>query len=123
MVGSTHGSIYAFSRADSKAIERIVDSDNVAINHMVLPAGEALPEHSANSNVYMIVVRGELTLRLDGQEGLVYGAGTIVSIPYLTRMHPVNKGDEVLELFVIKAPGPKAMQSIERDGRECRCSA
>lgn len=122
MVESIHGSIYAFSKTDNKAIERIIDNDNVVINHMVLPEGEAMPEHSANSNVYMIVVRGELTLELEGQEELVYGAGTIVAIPYLTKMHPLNKGSEVLEFFVVKAPGPRIMQSIERGGCNCKCS-
>ena len=36
---------YNYSLEDVKNIERIVDDDNVNINHMVLPKGERLPEH------------------------------------------------------------------------------
>jgi len=43
----------------SKIIERIVSDDNVDINHMVLQKGDELPIHDSNSNVYLIIVRGE----------------------------------------------------------------
>ncbi len=101
---------YSFAQTDQKTIERIIDSDHVAINHIVLPGGDALPEHHANSNVYMVVVRGKLTLRLEGQEEHTYPAGSIVAIPYRTKMHPLNRGEEVLEFFVVKAPGPRTME-------------
>lgn len=108
---------FNFNLTDEKAIELIIDEEHVAINHMVLPGGEALPEHNANSNVHMIVVRGKLTLKLEGQEEHVHPAGSIVAIPYQTRMHPQNKDDEVLEFFVIKAPSPRIMKR-----RGCGCS-
>lgn len=104
---------YNFSLTDDKTIEMIINDDRVAINHMVLPKGEALPEHHANSHVHMIVVRGWLTLKLEGQEERTYPTGSIVAIPYRARMQPRNKDDEVLEFFVIKAPGPKAMKKID----------
>jgi quercetin dioxygenase-like cupin family protein len=101
---------FIFSLTDQKTIELIIDDENVAINHMVLPKGEALPEHNANSHVHMIVVRGKLTLKLEGQDEHVYPAGSIVAIPHGTRMHPQNRGSEVLEFFVVKVPSPKTMK-------------
>jgi mannose-6-phosphate isomerase-like protein (cupin superfamily) len=113
--------IYSFAKTDQKAIERIIDSDHLALNHMVLPGGEALPEHHANSNVFMVVVRGTLTLKLGDQEEHSYPAGSIVAIPYRTRMHPLNRGEDVLEFFVIKAPGPSAIEAMEQKRGRCCC--
>lgn len=100
---------YPYTQGDSKIIERIIEDDNVAINHMILPRGEALPEHYSNSNVYMIVVRGKVALQLDDQEVHDYVGGSIIAIPLQTKMNVKNHYDEVVELFVIKAPSPKVM--------------
>lgn len=98
---------FLFQKTDSKIIERIIDDDNVNINHMVLPKGEALPEHYSNSNVYMVVIRGIITLRLNEQDEHNYPSGSILTIPFKTKMNVSNKYDEVLEFFVVKAPSPR----------------
>lgn len=98
---------HEFTFSDLKTIERIVSDDNVDINHMILPKGDALPEHYTNSNVYMIVVRGEISLQLSAQDEHTYPAGSIIAIPYKTKMNARNNHEEVLEFFVIKAPSPK----------------
>lgn len=100
----------AFTVADSKTIEKVINKDVVMINHMILPQGDALPEHYANSNVFMIVARGTVTLQLDEQEEHKYKSGNIVQIPFKTKMNVMNKDPQILELFVIKAPGPDAMK-------------
>lgn len=97
--------VYTISQ--EKMIERLIEDDHVAINHMILRKAEALPEHHANSHVYMIVARGEVTLALDAQEPHSYPAGSIVLIPYQTKMNVSNQQEEVLELFVVKAPSPR----------------
>jgi quercetin dioxygenase-like cupin family protein len=102
---------YSYTMSDSKTIERIISDDNADINHMVLPKGDALPEHYSNSNVYMIVVRGNITLRLNEKEEHSYPAGNIINIPYNTKMNVYNKDDEILEFFVVKAPSPKAFKN------------
>ena len=48
----------------------------MGINHMVLGKSDVLPEHYSNSNVYMIVIRGQVTLRLNEQEEHVYPSGS-----------------------------------------------
>lgn len=101
-----------FAKTDSKIIERLIEDDNIAINHMVLTKGDTLPEHFANSNVYLIVIRGQITLKLEGQEDHVYPSGSIIKIPFKTKMQPYNQFDEILEFFVVKAPSPKHMPEI-----------
>lgn len=99
--------LFHFQQGNNKIIERIIDDNHLNINHMVLPKGEALPEHYSNSNVYMIVICGNLTLRLDEQEEHIYSSGSILNIPYKTRMNVYNQHNEILEFFVVKAPSPR----------------
>lgn len=98
---------YKFSISDDKAIEKLVNDDNVAINHMVLPQGMGLPKHFSNSNVYMIIVRGIMTIKLDTQDAKKFSAGHILNIPYNTHMDAKNVDDGILEFFVVKSPNPK----------------
>ena len=99
--------LYNFKITDENLIERILEDDNVGINHMVLPKGAALPEHYSNSHVYMVVTRGRVTLQLDAQDEHHYPAGSIINIPYKTKMNVFNQEEDIVELFVIKAPSPK----------------
>lgn len=98
---------YAYSLEDVKKVEKLIDDDPMMLNHMVFPMNQGLPEHYSNSNVYMIVVRGTLTLQLDEHEPHTYGKGNILNIPFHTKMNVNNKDEEVLEIFVMKAPNPR----------------
>lgn len=49
--------LYNYKITDEKTIERIVDDENINLNHMVLIKGTGLPEHYSNSNVYMVITR------------------------------------------------------------------
>lgn len=97
---------YEYTLTDNKVIEKIVGDEVAMINHMVLPEGDCLSVHKANSNVYMIVARGTVTLELDNTPPEKYGIGSILNIEYGTLMSVCNKDSDTLELFVIKAPGP-----------------
>ena len=98
--------IYTLSQGDEKAVEKVLFDENVHYLHMVFNRGEGLPEHYSNSNVYMTVVRGRLSIGLNDQEIHVYDAGTLLKIPFQTRMNVRNTNDGPLELIVVKAPAP-----------------
>jgi len=98
--------IYEFSKSDIKIIEKLVDDAPLLLNHMVLPTGEGLPEHYSNSNVYIIIIRGIITLTLGDQCSSNYHGGQIIDIPYKTKMNIINNQSDVLEFFMVKAPNP-----------------
>jgi len=100
--------VFSLSRGDEKAVERVVFDENVHYLHMVFGKGEGLPEHYANSNVYMTVVRGTLSIRLNDQEAHRYEGRTLLKIPAGTKMNVTNQEEDTLELIVVKAPAPKA---------------
>gem|GEM_PF-68127 len=99
--------IYEFYTGNEKTIERIVNDGNIHLNHMVFKEGEGFSEHYSNSNVYMIVARGTVSLRLAEQETIEYERGSIINIPYNVKMNGMNKHGETLALFIVKAPNPK----------------
>ncbi|MDD3306881.1 MAG: cupin domain-containing protein [Acetobacterium sp.] len=98
--------IFKLSQGDDKAVEKVIFDENIHYLHMVFNKEEGLPEHFSNSNVYMTVVRGTLSIGLDDQEIHQYEAGTLLKIPFKTKMNVKNLHPETLELIVVKAPAP-----------------
>ena len=98
--------IYEMSIEDEKAVERVIQDENIHYIHMVFNKDEGLPEHFSNSNVYMTVVRGTLSIGLNDQEVHQYNKGTLLKIPVNTKMNVKNVLENVLELIVVKAPAP-----------------
>lgn len=100
--------IFNLSRGNDKAVEKVIFDENVHYLHMVFNKNEGLPEHFSNSNVYMTVVRGILSIGLNEQDIHEYESGTLLKIPFQTKMNVKNLHDETLELIVVKAPAPKS---------------
>ena len=98
---------YNLSKGDGKIVEKVIQDDNLDYIHMIFNKDEDLPIHYSNSNVYMTVLQGYLTITLDNQDVRIYSAGTLLKIPYKTKMHVRNKNEEKLELLVIKVPSAK----------------
>ena len=99
--------IFKLSVGDEKAVEKIIFDENIHYLHMVFNKNEGLPEHFSNSNVYMTVIRGKLSIGLDEQDVHEYETGTLLKIPFQTKMNVKNLHDETLELIVVKAPAPQ----------------
>ncbi len=98
--------IYQITNSDSRTVEMLISDENVHYLHMIFNKGEELPEHFSNSNVYMAVLKGTLSIGLDDQEIHEYKEGTLLKIPFKTKMNVGNKHDEILELTVVKSPAP-----------------
>ena len=98
--------VYQSETGDKKVVEKVIMDENIHYIHMVFNKDEGLPEHYSNSNVYMTVVRGKLSIALDDQEIHVYEEGTLLKIPENTKMNVKNLNELVLELIVVKAPAP-----------------
>lgn len=98
--------IFKLSKGNDKAVERVIFDENVHYLHMVFNKSEGLPEHLSNSNVYITIVRGILSIGLNEQDMHEYGSGTLLKIPFQTKMNVKNLHDKTLELIVVKAPAP-----------------
>lgn len=100
--------VFSFSNEEGGGMERVLFDENIHYMHMVFHREEGLPEHKTNATVYMTVVRGILSIRLDDQEIHEYPAATLLKIPFQTKMNVKNQKTERLELIVVKAPAPKS---------------
>lgn len=94
------------ANSSDRTVEMLISDENVHYLHMIFNKEEGLPEHFSNSTVYMTVLKGTLSIGLDEQEIHEYKQGSILKIPYKTKMNVGNKHDEMLELIVVKAPAP-----------------
>ena len=99
--------VFTLSTGNDRIVEKVIMDENLHYMHMVFNKDEGLPEHFSNSNVYMTVVRGTLSIALDEQEIHEYNAGSILKIPFQTKMNVKNLHSETLELIIVKAPAPK----------------
>ena len=102
--------VFTLAIGPERTVEKVVQDDNLDYIHMLFNKDEGLPQHFSNSNVYMTVLQGKLTIGLNEQESHHYPAGTLLKIPYKTKMNVRNTHDDLLELLVIKAPAPKNYQ-------------
>ena len=100
--------VFALSKGNETAVKKVIFDENLHYLHMVFNKTEGLPEHFSNSNVYITVVRGKLSIGLNDQEIHEYEAGTLLKIPYQTKMNVKNLNEETLELIIVKAPAPKS---------------
>ena len=94
------------STSNEKAVEKVIFDENLHYLHMVFNRSEGLPEHFSNSNVYMTVIRGTLSIGLNDQDIHKYTKGTLLKIPVDTKMNVKNLDEDTLELIVVKAPAP-----------------
>lgn len=99
--------VFKFTQGNDRVIEKIIQDENIHYIHMIFNKDEGLPEHFSNSTVYMTVLRGSLSIGLGDQEVQRYEAGSILKIPYNTKMNVKNLDQDTLELIVVKAPAPK----------------
>ncbi len=99
--------VFTLANSKERTVEKVIQDDNLDYIHMLFNKDEGLPLHYSNSNVYMTVLAGRLSISLDEQETAVYPAGTLLKIPYKTKMNVRNLHDDQLELIVIKAPSPR----------------
>ena len=102
--------VFTLSPSTDKTVEKVIQDDNLDYIHMIFNRDEGLPLHYSNSNVYMTVLKGQLSIGLDDQQVNVYPPKTLLKIPYRTKMNVSNLHDDLLELLVIKAPAPKNYQ-------------
>jgi quercetin dioxygenase-like cupin family protein len=97
---------YSLKRTDERIVRHVVDDENLMLNQIVLPPGGEVPRHRANSNAYLLVIRGSIALELEDERG-DWETGSIVNIPLGMQMRIYNTSEDVAEFVVIKVPNPR----------------
>ncbi|MDD4390794.1 MAG: cupin domain-containing protein [Eubacteriales bacterium] len=94
--------VYSYTITDQEIFENIFKEEKLLMNHAVVPAGKVFPRHPTDAIVYALIVRGELSLTIEDQETKIFKEGQLVNIPKGADSELGNRGNDPLEIFVVK---------------------
>lgn len=98
--------IFKITIGNNRIIEKVIQDENIHYIHMILKKNEGPPDHIADSNIYITVIKGILSLTLNDQGTHEYKVGNVIKVPIHSKMKLENTAKDVLELILIKAPAP-----------------
>ncbi len=88
---------------------KLVDEKYLLMMQAALRPGQSVPQHNANSNVHLVVLKGEVVVNLDGIDN-VAKEGTLLPVANKTPMNIKNKSQENATFLIIKTPNPSEMK-------------
>jgi len=94
--------VYQYTITDQEIFENVFKDEKLLMNHVIVPPGKVFPKHPTDAIVYILIVRGELSLAIENSAPETFKAGQLVNIPKGIISELGNRGDELLELFVVK---------------------
>lgn len=94
--------LYKYSLTDKDLFENVISDDNLKLNHVIIESGKVFPRHKTDAQVYIIILKGELSIEIGDQEGKRFGVGDVINIPFDIETTLGNKGNEITEVFVVK---------------------
>jgi len=87
---------------------QLVDEKHLLVMQVALKPAQQVPEHRANSNVHLLVVEGQITATLAGQE-VVAAKGALIPVAFKTLMSLRNETTENASFLILKTPNPGEM--------------
>ena len=87
---------------------KLVDEKYFLLMQAALKPGQSVPQHHANSNVHILVLRGEVVISLDGT-AVPAGEGSLVPVVHKTSMNIKNASGRDASFLIIKTPNPREM--------------
>lgn len=94
--------VFQMTFGDEKKIERLIMDENINYVHAIFTPGEEVAPHFSDAQIYMTILRGNITLGLDELPANVYGPYTVLKIPKGTKMDLRNLHADPLELIIVK---------------------
>lgn len=93
---------------DKMGNRKVVDEKHLLVIQIALKPGQSVPQHNANSNVHLLILKGALTVNLNGVDNQVK-EGDLLPIVYQTPMIIKNTGSDDVTFLVFKTPNPSEM--------------
>jgi len=92
-------------QAEGMGRRKLVDKDQILIMQAALKPGQSVPPHSANADVHILVLKGEIIINLYGTDTAAK-EGHLLPVVIHTPMNIKNNGPENAMFLIIKAPNP-----------------
>ncbi len=94
--------VYNYTITDQEIMENVFRDEKILMNHVIIPPGKVFQKHPTDATVYALIIRGELSATIENNEPKKFNTGHLVNIPKGLITELGNRGDEPLELFVVK---------------------
>lgn len=94
--------VYDYTLTDRETFENVFKDDKLLMNHVIVPPGKVFPKHPTDATVYALITQGELSVTIEQNETQIYKAGQLINIPKGANTELGNRGEKLLELFVVK---------------------
>ncbi len=94
--------VYQYTITDQEIFENVFKDEKLLMNHVVVPPGKVFPQHPTDAIVYALIIRGELSVAIENNALKTFKTGQLVNIPKGVSTELGNRGDEPVELFVVK---------------------
>lgn len=94
--------VYNYTITEQETFENIFKEEKLLMNHVVVPPGNVFPKHPTDAVVYALITKGELSVTIEDNETKIFKAGQLVNIPKGANTELGNRGENILELFIVK---------------------
>ncbi|PKM94638.1 MAG: hypothetical protein CVU84_08965 [Firmicutes bacterium HGW-Firmicutes-1] len=94
--------VYNYTITNQEIFENVFKDDKVLMNHVVVPPGKVFPKHPTDAIVYVLIIRGELSITFENNETKIFKVGQVVNLSKGVNSELGNRGEDLLELFVVK---------------------
>lgn len=83
----------------------VINMDALLIMQIALLSGQKVPEHEANSDVCLNVIKGSIVFKSESEE-LVIKEGELLQVEFGTKMNISNQSKDSASFLVLKTPHP-----------------
>lgn len=94
--------VYKYTITDQEIMENIFKDEKLLMNHVVVSPGKIFPKHPTDAIVYVLIIRGQLSVAIENNGFNTFEAGQLVNVPKGIPVELGNRGNAPLELFVVK---------------------
>ncbi len=94
--------LFKYTIEEKDIFENILKDENIMLNHMIIESGKFFPKHPTDAHVYIIVVKGELSISLGDETKKTYKKGDVIDVDKGIESFLGNESDDFTECFVIK---------------------
>ena len=88
---------------------KLIDEKHLFVMQVALKPGQQIPQHTANSNVHLLVIEGEVIVTLNGKDTIL-SKGDILPVAFKTLLGVRNASKENASFINIRSPNPSEMR-------------
>lgn len=93
---------FPYTQGQTDLFENIVSLEDLQLNHVLIPEGKVFPAHPTDAEVYILLLKGTLSIAIDGEKAVKYPCGQVIHIPLGTLSELGNLDEEQVEAFIVK---------------------